>query len=213
VCGGVGSGKTQVVAALAAAAPEGERVVTVEDVAEIALKRDEWIALETRPADGDPKRAPIDLAHLVRSALRLRPDRLVVGEVRGAEALELATALGSSVDGAIVAVAGEGAQAALGRLASLGRLTAAEASDAVRDVIASAFDVVLHVQRYADGVARVVAIEEVLGTREGGFDTQPIFSYKGPGEDAGYAALGVIPRFYADLDARGISADPAIFRS
>ena len=76
----------------------------------------------------------------------------------------------------------------------------------------SAFDVVLHVQRYADGVPRVVAIEEVLGTRDGGFDTQPLFHYRGPGDDGGFAAAGVVPRFYADLDARGVTADPAIFR-
>jgi len=207
VCGGVGSGKTQVVAALAAAAPEGERVVTVEEIAEIALKRDEWIALETRP--GDNKNGGVDLSTLVKSALRLRPDRLVVGEVRGAESLELATALGSSIDGAVVAVAGEGAQAALARLAALARIAAPDAIDPVRDVVASAFDVVLHVQRYADGVARVVAVEEVLGTREGGFDTQPLFQYGG----TSFAASGAVPRFYADLEARGISADAAIFKN
>jgi len=131
--------------------------------------------------------------------------------VRGLEALELATSLGSSIDGAVIAVAGEGAQAALSRLTALGRLAAPDAIDPVRDVIASAFDVVLHVQRYADGVARVVAIEEVLGAREGGFDTQALFHYKG-GDD-GYSPAGVVPRFYADLEARGITADAAIFKT
>ncbi len=214
VCGTAGAGKTGVVAALAAAAPEGERVVSVEEIAELSLKRDEWIALETRPADG--KSPAIELGRLVKSALRLRPDRLVVGEVRGAEAFELAASLGASVDGAVVAVAGEGAQLALGRLAGLARLAAPDGGDAVRELVAAAFDLVLHVVRYADGVARVVAIEEVLGTREGGFDTQPLFHYKGPAtasDDGGYAAAGVVPRFYADLEARGIAADPAIFRS
>jgi pilus assembly protein CpaF len=207
VCGGAGSGQIQVVAALAQAAPEGERVVTVEDLSEIALKREEWVALETRP--GDRRGGEIDLGTLVKAALRLRPDRLVVAEVRGAESLELAAALGSAIDGAVVAVAGEGAQAALGRLAALARLAAPDAADAVREVVASAFDVVVHVQRYADGVPRVVAVEEVLGTRDGGFETQPLFQYRGAD---GFASAGIVPRFYADLDARGVTADPAIFK-
>jgi len=207
VCGGAGSGKSQVVSALAAASPEGERVVSVEEVAELALKRDEWLPLEARPSDG--KVSAVDLSQLVRTALRMHPDRLVVGDVRGPEAFELIAALGSSIDGAVASVMGEGAGAALARLATLAQLAAGDAPEpAVRELVAGAFDVVLHVVRYADGVTRVVAIDEVVGTREGGFDTQPIFTYR---ED--FAATGAVPRFYGDLESRGITADASVFKA
>jgi pilus assembly protein CpaF len=212
VCGGPGSGKSAVIAALATISPDGERVVSVEEVSELALKRDEWLPLEARPADG--KLPAIELPQLVRAALRMHPDRLVVGDVRGAEALELVSALGSSIDGAVASVMGEGAHAGLSRLATLAQLGAqvgADAEHAVREMVAGAFDVVVHVVRYADGHSRVLGIEEVLGTRDGGFDTQPIFGFKGG--DEGFAATGAVPRFYADLESRGITADQSVFRA
>jgi pilus assembly protein CpaF len=212
VCGGPGSGKTQVIAALAGASPEGERVVSVEEVSELTLTRAEWLPLEARPADA--KLPAVELPLLVRAALRMRPDRLVVGDVRGAEAFDLIAALGSSTDGAVASVMGEGAAAALARLTALAELASNEAPEhAVRELVAGAFDVVIHVVRFADGHSRVVAIEEVLGTREVGFETQPIFSYRGPGEDAGYVASGAVPRFYADLESRGITADQSVFKA
>lgn len=213
VCGGAGSGKTQVVSALAAASPEGERVISVEEVSELSLKRDEWLPLEARPADG--KLPSVEMPQLVRAALRMHPDRLVVGDVRGGEAFELIAALGSSIDGAIASVMGEGAAAALSRVASLAQLAAGDdAPDfAVRELVAGAFDIVLHVVRFADGHSRVVAIEEIVGTRDGGFDTQPIFTYRGPGDEGGFAATGSVPRFYADLESRGITADQSVFKA
>jgi pilus assembly protein CpaF len=212
VCGGPGSGKSAVIAAIATSSPDGERVVSVEEVSELALKRDEWLPLEARPAAG--KLPAVELPQLVRAALRMHPDRLVVGDVRGAEALELVAALGSSIDGAVASVMGEGAHAALSRLTTLAQLggqVAPDADHAVRELVAGAFDVVVHVVRYADGHSRVLAIDEVLGTRDGGFDTQAIFGYRGG--DEGFVASGAVPRFYADLESRGISADPAVFRA
>ncbi|HEY0250194.1 MAG TPA: ATPase, T2SS/T4P/T4SS family, partial [Kofleriaceae bacterium] len=121
VCGGPASGKTAVVAALASASPAGERVVSIEDVAELALGRDEWVQLESRPGVGKNE---VDMATLLEMALRFMPDRLVVGEVRGREALSLVHALNATVDGAIVAATGEGAAATLYRLATLVRASA-----------------------------------------------------------------------------------------
>ena len=115
--------RPRVVAALAAAAPAGERVISIEEVAELAIARDEWIQLETRAGVG--KSAEVDLAALLETAVRLMPDRLVVGEVRGREALPLINALNASIDGAVVAMTGEGASAALTRLATLARVVAA----------------------------------------------------------------------------------------
>jgi pilus assembly protein CpaF len=207
VCGGPASGKTSVAASLAAAAPAGERIVSIEDVAELVIPRDEWIQLETRAGTG--RHAGIDLAHLLETALRLAPDRLVVGEVRGREALPLVSSLSSSVDGAIVAMSGEGAQTALGRLVSLARINAPGASDgALRELVAQAFEIVIHVTRWSDNSLRVLSVEEVVGCTDTTFDTQMLFQFR----DGSFVATGTVPRFYAELEARGIPADQAVFR-
>jgi pilus assembly protein CpaF len=213
VCGAPGSGKSAVLGALAAASPEGERIVSVEEVAEISLQREDWIALESKPSDGNGIPA-VDLGQLLRGALRMRPDRLVVGDVRGAEALDLIQAMASSSDGTLASVAGEGARAALGRLTSMARLGAPGASAAaLQELVAAAVDVVVHVVRYADGVHRVAAIDEVIGVSDSGFHSQLLFGFRGSAEEGGFGAAGVIPSFYAELEARGIPADTAIFRS
>jgi pilus assembly protein CpaF len=212
VCGAPGAGKSAVLAALAAASPAGERVVTVEDVAELSLGREAWVALEARPGDGNGV-APVDLGMVLRSALRMRADRLVVGEVRGGEVLELVSAMASSIDGALVSVAGEGARAALARLTVLARLGAPGATtEALQHLVASAVDVVVHVARYADGVVRIAAIEEVQEARAEGFETREVFAYRGASDGGRFAASGVVPAFYSELGALGISADTSIFR-
>jgi pilus assembly protein CpaF len=213
VCGAPGSGKSNLLSALATASPDGERIVSVEEVAEMSLAREDWIALEAKPSEGNGA-TPVDLTALLRGALRMRPDRLVVGDVRGGEALELVQAMASSADGTVAVVAGEGARGALGRLTSMARLGAPGASlHALRELVACAVDVVVHVARYADGVYRVASIEEVIGAGEDGFHAQELFAYRGTAEDGGFSAAGVVPAFYAELEARGIAADTAIFRS
>jgi pilus assembly protein CpaF len=207
VCGGPGSGKTTVVAALAAASPAGERVVSIEEIAELAIARDEWIQLETRAGTG--KNMSIDLGHLLETALRLAPDRLIVGEVRGREALPLVSGLCTSLDGAVVAMTGEGAAASLGRLVTLTRVATPAATDgALRDLVAQAFEIVIHVARWSDGTTKVLAIEEVVGCTDTSFDTHVLFAFR----DGGFVATGTVPRFYAELEARGIPADQAVFR-
>ncbi|MGE5184237.1 MAG: ATPase, T2SS/T4P/T4SS family, partial [Acidobacteriota bacterium] len=207
VCGGPGSGKTTVLAALAGAAPAGERVVSIEEVSELSIARDEWIQLETRPATG--KGGAIDLAALLDTALRLGPDRLVVGEVRGREAMSLVSALNSSIDGAIVGMTGEGSNATLNRLATLVRATNHGGSDApLRELCATAFEIVLHVARHADGTIKVHSIEEVTGVSDTTFETQIVFQY----QNGNFVATGAVPRFYQELEARGIPADQAVFR-
>ncbi len=208
VCGGPGSGKTQLLAALAAASPAGERVVSVEEISELAIARDEWVQLEARPAT--PRSPEIAMAQLIDTALRLLPDRIVIGDVRGAEAMTVVTALTSAVDGAVVGVVGEGASTALNRLVNLVRITQPATGDvaATRELVASAFEIVVHVARHSDGAIKVQSVEEVVGTTEVGFETQVVFQIK----DGGFAATGTVPRFYGDLAARGIPADQAVFR-
>ena len=207
VCGAPGSGKTTLLAALAAASPAGERVVSIEEVSELSIARDEWIQLETRPATG--KGGNVDLGALLDTALRLAPDRLVVGEVRGREATSLVSALNSSIDGALVAMTGEGATATLNRLATLVRATHGAGSDAaLRELCATAFEIVLHVVRHADGTVKVHSIEEITGVSETSFETQMLFQF----QNGNFVATGAVPRFYQELEARGIPADQAVFR-
>ncbi len=210
VCGGPSSGKTTIVGAIASASPAGERVVSIEEVAELAIGRDEWVQLETRAGNG--RNPVIDLAHLLETALRLMPDRLIVGEVRGREVLPLISALDASIDGAVVGMTGEGANAALGRMSTLCRAmgNGAPGTDlALRELVAQAFEIVIHVVRWADGSVRVAAIEEVVGCNDTAFETHVLFEQK----DGGFAATGTVPRFYAELAARGIPADQAVFRN
>ncbi|MEO8704731.1 MAG: ATPase, T2SS/T4P/T4SS family, partial [Kofleriaceae bacterium] len=207
VCGGPASGKTTIVASIAAASPPGERVISIEEVAELAVARDEWIQLETRPGSG--RNTSIDLGHLLETALRLVPDRLVVGDVKGREALPLVSALCSSIDGAVVSMTGEGAPTALARLVTLARVAAPGAGDsALRELVAQAFEIVIHVARWSDGSIRVLAIEEVIGCTDSSFDTHVLFQFR----DGQFHATGTVPRFYAELEARGIPADQAVFR-
>jgi pilus assembly protein CpaF len=205
VSGGPGSGKTTLVAALAAASPVGERVVSVEEVGELSIARDEWVQLESRPGG---KGDAIDLGTVFEAALRLLPDRLVIGEVRGREAFGVVSALTSFVDGAVVAMTGEGANACLHRLATLARANAIGDPAALRELCAGAFEIVLHVARHADGTIKVHSIEEVVGVGDTGFETQTLFQLA----NGNFVATGAVPRFYADLEARGIPADQAVFR-
>jgi pilus assembly protein CpaF len=207
VCGAPGSGKTQVVAALAAASRAGERVISIEEIAELSIARDEWIQLETRAGNG--KTTSVDMASLLETALRLAPDRLVVGEVRGREALPLVSALCTSVDGAVVAMTGEGAGNALGRLVTLARVSAPTAMDgSLRELVAQGFEIVIQVARWADGSIKVVSIEEVIGCTDQTFDTHVLFQWN----NGAFSATGTVPRFYSELEARGIPADQAVFR-
>lgn len=191
VCGGPSSGKTSIVAALAHASALGERIVSVESVSELALAREEWVALEARPADG--RSASIGLAELVNKAVRMHPDRLIVGEVVGAEAFDLATALAASVDGAVAAVAGEGAVAALGRLALLSRTHGELAEGVAREIVAHAFEIVVHVGRGSDGKMRVLSIDEVLSGGDHGFEVANLFGHR----DGQFSSSGQKPRFDA----------------
>jgi pilus assembly protein CpaF len=128
--------------------------------------------------------------------------------VRGREALPLVQALCASIDGAVVAMTGEGAPAALGRLAILARLSAPGADGPIRELVAQAFEIVIHVARWSDRTVRVLSVEEVVGCTDSTFETHVLFQFR----DGAFMATGTVPRFYAELEARGIPADQAVFR-
>ncbi|MBX3314466.1 MAG: CpaF family protein [Actinobacteria bacterium] len=163
VVGGTGSGKTTLLNALAAAIDPGERIITVEDAAELRLPGEHVVRLETRPASVDGPGA-VSARELVRSALRMRPDRLLLGEVRGGEALDLLQAMNTGHDGSLSTLHANGCADALRRLETLVLLAGIGLPlDAVRDHIAAAVDIVVHLVRDVDGLRRVEEVAEVVG--------------------------------------------------
>jgi pilus assembly protein CpaF len=161
VSGGTGAGKTTLLNALGATLPPGERLVTVEDTAELRLPGDHVVRLESRPATAEGLGA-VTMRQLVRNALRMRPDRIVVGEVRGSEALDMLWAMNTGHEGSLSTCHANSPVDALRRLELM--VLSAELDlplDAVRDQLAAALDLVVHVARVADGNRRVVAVGEV----------------------------------------------------
>lgn len=162
VVGGTGSGKTTLLNALAASIPRTERVVTVEDAAELRLPSDHVVRLETRPASVEGV-AAVSCRDLVRNALRMRPDRLVVGEVRGGEALDMVQAMNTGHDGSLSTLHANGCEDAIRRLETLVLLAGVGLPlDAVREHLAAAVDLVVHIARDGGGRRRVVEVAEVL---------------------------------------------------
>ena len=162
VSGGTGSGKTTTLNALSGAIPEGERIVTIEDAAELRLRQRHVVRLESRPASLEG-RGEVTIRQLVRNALRMRPDRIVVGEVRGAEALDMLTALNTGHEGSLTTVHANSPEDALRRLETLALMAGVGLPHAaVRDQVASAFHLVVHQARTRDGARRVEAVAEVV---------------------------------------------------
>ncbi len=162
VSGGTGSGKTTTLNALSAFIPEGERIVTVEDAAELRLRQPHVVRLESRPANLEG-RGEVTIRGLVRNALRMRPDRIVVGEVRGAEALEMLAAMTTGHDGSLSTVHAGSPEEAVRRVETLALMAdVALPHAAVREQVADAIDVVVHQARMRDGARRVMAVAEVV---------------------------------------------------
>ena len=162
VSGGTGSGKTTLLNALSGLAAEGERIVTIEDAAELRLRQQHVLRLESRPASLEGE-GEITIRRLVRNALRMRPDRIIVGEVRGADALDMLQALNSGHDGSMTTVHSNSAADALRRIETLALMAdVALPHPAVRQQLASALDLVVHLERDREGARRVVELVEVV---------------------------------------------------
>ncbi len=166
VSGGAGAGKTTLLGALAAHIPAHERVITIEDAAELRLQREHVVALETRPANVEG-RGRVTVRDLVRNALRMRPDRIIVGEVRGAEVLDMLQAMNTGHDGSASTAHANSARDLLARLEAMALQSESPMPiEAVRRQIAAALDVVVHVERSADGARRVTDVCEVTDSLE-----------------------------------------------
>ncbi len=217
ISGGTGSGKTTLMNVISRFIPEDERIVTIEDSAELQLKQDHVVRLETRPAniEGTGEVLPRDL---VRNSLRMRPDRIVVGEVRGAEVLDMLQAMNTGHDGSLTTIHANAPRDALMRLETLMAMTGINITvDAVRRYISSAINVLIHSARLVDGSRKIISIQELTGMEGDIITMQEIFSFKQTGVDENgkvkgvFAATGIKPRFVEKLKAYNIPLEDGLF--
>lgn len=217
VSGGTGSGKTTLLNILSNWIPAGERIITIEDAAELRLAHPHQVNLEARPPNLEG-RGVITIRDLVRNALRMRPDRIIVGECRGGEALDMLQAMNTGHEGSLTTVHANTARDALARLEVMVLMAGLELPLAiVREQIASAVDIVVHQARAADGLRRIQSILEVTGVEAGRLQTQEIFRFERAthgdrgvgGVSAGgqFTASGAVPQFYEVLTQSGWPLD------
>ncbi len=216
ISGGTGAGKTTLLNALSAYIPEHERIVTIEDSAELQLQQPHVVRLETRPPNIEGK-GEVGQRDLVRNALRMRPDRIVIGEVRGGEAIDMLQAMNTGHDGSLTTIHANTPRDALARLETMIQMTGMRLSDrAMRQQIASALDLVVQVARLSDGSRRVTSISEITGMEGETITMQEIFMYERSGVDAQgqvigrFRATGIRPRFAERLKACGLTL-PRVF--
>ena len=190
ISGGTGSGKTTMLNALSSHIGARERVVTIEDAAELQLQQDHVVRLETRPASAEGS-GSVSQRDLVRNALRMRPDRIVIGEVRGAECLDMLQAMNTGHDGSMTTIHANSARDAIGRLEHMVAMSGVDLPLAsVRQQISSALHVVLQLTRLADGRRQVTAISEITGMEGDVVTMQDIFVFRALGRDPDGAVLG-----------------------
>jgi pilus assembly protein CpaF len=217
VSGGTGSGKTTLLNILSNFIPDTERIVTVEDAAELQLAQPHLVSLESRPPNMEGKGA-IPIRDLVKNCLRMRPDRIVVGECRGGEALDMLQAMNTGHDGSLTTAHANTPRDMLARLEVMVLMSGMDLpSKAIRDQIASAIHLVVQQTRFSDGSRRVINITEVTGMEGDMVQLQDIFRFQQEGFDENgkvqghYLATGNIPEFYEDMRARGVPVDMSIF--
>ncbi len=217
VSGGTGSGKTTTLNVLSSFIPEEERIVTVEDAAELQLNQDHVVTLESRPANVEG-RGRIAIRDLVVNALRMRPDRIVVGECRGGEALDMLQAMNTGHDGSLTTIHANSPHDSLNRLETLVLMAGAELpSRAIREQISSAINVIVQQSRLRDGQRKVIAISEVIGLHGDQIKTQDIFVFKqtGVSEDGkvqGYfTPTGIMPKYFDHLQSSGEGVSKDLF--
>jgi pilus assembly protein CpaF len=218
VSGGTGSGKTTLLNMLSAFIPADERIVTAEDSAELKLVQDHVVSLETRPPNLEGTGA-VTIRDLVRNSLRMRPDRIVVGECRSGEALDMLQAMNTGHDGSMTTLHANSPRDALARLEVLVLMAGMDLPvRAIREQIASAVNMVVQQTRFSDGSRKVTCISEVTGLDGEQLQIQDIFYFKQEGftregKVAGrHVPTGYIPRFYEQLRQRGMEPDLSIFR-
>ena len=217
VSGGTGSGKTTLLNVLSNLIPQGERLITIEDAAELKLNHPHLVSLESRPPNAEGRGA-ITIRDLVKNALRMRPDRIIVGECRGAEALDMAQAMNTGHEGSMTTVHANTPRDVLSRLEVLMLMAGLDLPvTALREQIASAVDLIIHQARFSDGSRRITSITEVCGVESGKIQSHEIFRFEQTGIGADgkiigrFRACDEVPSFYEALRDRGVKVDFSIF--
>jgi pilus assembly protein CpaF len=216
ISGGTGAGKTTLLNALSAYIPEDERIVTIEDSAELQMQQPHVVRLETRPPNIESK-GEVTQRDLVRNALRMRPDRIVIGEVRSGEAIDMLQAMNTGHDGSLTTIHANTPRDALSRLETMVQMTGLRLSErAMRQQIASAIDLVLQVARLSDGSRRVTSISEITGMEGDTITMQEIFQFERSGMSptgqvlGRFRPTGIRPRFAEKLKSCGMQL-PRVF--
>jgi pilus assembly protein CpaF len=211
ISGGTGSGKTTLLNVLSRFVPENERIITIEDSAELQLRQPHVVRLETRPANIEG-RGQVTQRDLVRNSLRMRPDRIVVGEVRGAEALDMLQAMNTGHDGSLTTIHANSARDALSRIETMVAMSGVQLPiRALRAQISSAISAVVHTERQEDGKRRLISLQEINGMEGDTITMTEIFSFQRRGMSAHgevlgeLRATGIIPAFYKRIKQRGIT--------
>jgi pilus assembly protein CpaF len=216
VSGGTGSGKTTFLNVLSSFIPDEERVLTIEDIAELQLNQPHVVRLEKRPPNIEGK-GEINIRQLVINALRMRPDRIVVGECRGGEALDMLQAMNTGHDGSMTTVHSNGPRDALRRIETMVMMAGMDLPlKAIREQVASSIELVVHMERMKDGTRKIVKVSEVQGMESDTIVMQDMFLFKQTGMKNGSVQgslqpTGLRPRFMPKLIANGIEIPEAVF--
>lgn len=217
ISGGTGSGKTTLLNVLSGYIPATERIITVEDAAELQLKQTHVVRLETRPANMEGTGA-VTIRDLVRNTLRMRPDRIVVGECRGGEALDMLSAMNTGHDGSMTTVHANSPREAIGRLETLCMMAGMDLpARAIREQIAGAVDLIVQISRLSDGSRKVISITEVVGMQGDAVTLQEVFRFKEEGFDKNrkivgqFQAMGLIPSFVEELRRKNVNVPNTLF--
>jgi pilus assembly protein CpaF len=222
VSGGTGSGKTTLLNVLSNFIPDGERIVTIEDAAELRLNHSHLVSLESRPTNIEGRGA-VTIRDLVRNALRMRPDRIVVGECRGGEALDMLQAMNTGHEGSLTTLHANTPRDALARMETLVLMAGMDLPiGAIREQIASAVDIIVQQTRFACGSRKVTSITEISGIENGKILLQELFRFEQRGYGAsssggmgkvqgGFSGCNAIPSFYDELRERGVDCDLTLF--
>jgi pilus assembly protein CpaF len=217
ISGGTGSGKTTLLNIMSNFIPNEERIVTIEDAAELQLHHDNVVSLEARPANVEGKGA-VPIRELVRNSLRMRPDRIVVGECRGGEALDMLQAMNTGHDGSLTTAHANSPRDMLARLEVMVLMAGMDLPvTAIREQIASAIDIVVQQTRFACGTRKVTSITEVTGVESGKIQLQEVFAFVQTGRDAKgktvgkFVGRGFVPEFYEELASVGMPLAVDIF--
>ncbi|HBG47006.1 MAG TPA: pilus assembly protein CpaF [Deltaproteobacteria bacterium] len=217
ISGGTGSGKTTLLNVLSRFIPANERVITIEDSAELQLKQEHVVRLEMRPQNIEGK-GEITPRDLVRNSLRMRPDRIIIGEVRGGEVLDMLQAMNTGHDGSLTTIHANSPRDALLRLETLVAMNGLNITiEAIRRYISSALNIIIQVSRHVDGSRKVVSFQEITGMEGDVITTQEIFTFEQTGiDEAGkvkgqFRANGIMPKFFEQFKAMNIDVPYEIF--